>query len=133
MKKILAILACSLIAVVNVFAGEYEDISITDLKKAIADKKVVLLDVNGSATYAKNHIPGAIDYRANADKIETLLADKDKDTLVVAYCGNSKCSAYKAGAEKAASLGFKNVKHLSAGIAGWLQAGEATEKAEPKS
>lgn len=132
MKKILAILACSLIAVVNVFAGEYEDISITELKKAIADKKVVLLDVNGSAGYAKGHIPGAIDYRANADKIATLLPE-DKNTLVVAYCGGPSCQAYKAGAAKAEELGFKNVKHLSAGISGWLQAGEATEKAAPKS
>ena len=31
-------------------------------------------------------------------------------------------------AKKAEALGYKNVKHLSAGIAGWKEAGEKTEK-----
>ncbi len=31
-------------------------------------------------------------------------------------------------ARHAEKLGYKNVKHMSAGISGWLQAGEKTEK-----
>ena len=34
-----------------------------------------------------------------------------------------------AAATAAEALGYKNIKHLSAGISGWLQAGEKTEKA----
>jgi rhodanese-related sulfurtransferase len=88
--------------------------------------------VNGSSSYANGHIPGAIDFRANKDKIASLLGD-NKDKLVVAYCGGPTCSAYQAGAKAAEEAGFKNIKHLSAGISGWLQAGKATEKADKKS
>ena len=129
MKKLLATLACALIASVS-FAGEYPDISISDLEAAIKKGEVVILDVNGTSTYEKGHIPGAIDFRANKDKITTLLGE-NKDKLVVAYCGGPTCSAYKAGAKAAEEAGFKNIKHLSAGLSGWLKAGKDTEK--PKS
>ena len=51
------------------------------------------------------------------------LLPKDKNTLVVAYCGGPGCSAYKRGAAAAEKLGYKNIKHLSAGISGWKKAG----------
>ncbi len=127
MKKIFATLACAILASSTAFAGEYPDLSIAELKEAIAANKVVVLDVNGSKSFEKGRIPGAIDYRANKDGIAGLLPD-DKSTLIVAYCGGPSCSAYKAGASAAEKLGYTNVKHLSAGISGWLQAGEKTDK-----
>lgn len=129
MKKLLATLACALVASVT-FAGEYPDISISELEEAIKKGEVIVLDVNGTSTYEKGHIPGAIDFRANKEKITDLLGE-NKDKLVVAYCGGPTCSAYKAGASAAEAAGFKNIKHLSAGLSGWLQAGKETEK--PKS
>ena len=128
MKTLLATLACALFASCA-FAGEYPDISITELEKAIKDGEVILLDVNGSAKYAKGHIPGAVDFRSDKTDLAAALGD-DKDKLVVAYCGGPACSAYKAGATAAEKAGFKNIKHLSAGISGWLQAGKPTEKAD---
>lgn len=129
-KKLLAIAACAVVALSSVsFGGEYPDISIEDLKKAITDKKVTVIDVNGSSSYAKGHIPGAIDYRANKEKLASLLPS-DKDALIVAYCGGPSCSAYQAAAKDAEALGYKNVKHLSAGISGWLQAKQETEAAK---
>lgn len=132
MKKILGILLASIAAAGFAFAGEYEDISITDLKKAVDEGKVIVLDVNGSKSYSKAHVPGAIDFRANSAKIAELLG-KDKNKLVVAYCGGPSCQAYKAGAAAAEKAGFTNVKHLSAGISGWLAANQPTEAAKPKS
>jgi rhodanese-related sulfurtransferase len=126
MKKILTLLATAVLAI-TAQAGEYPDISITELKKAIAEKKVTVLDVNGSDSYKKGHIPTAIDYRGNKDAIAKQLPS-DKSALVVAYCGGPTCGAYAAAAKKASELGYTNVKHLSAGISGWLQAGEPTEK-----
>jgi rhodanese-related sulfurtransferase len=128
MKKLLATIVCTLIAASTAFAGEYPDISITDLQKAIKKGEVTVLDVNGSKSYAKGHIPGAIDFKGNED-ISKLLP-KNKDALIVAYCGGPSCSAYKAGASAAEKLGYTNVKHLSAGISGWKKAGAELEKAE---
>ena len=98
MKKLLAAFACSLIAASTAVAGEYPDISVKELKKAIEAKKVAVIDVNGSASFKKGHIPGAIDYATTKDKLSKALP-KDKTTLVVAYCGGPSCSAYKAGAK----------------------------------
>lgn len=125
MKKLLA-LVLSLVAS-SVMAAEFPDISIADLKKAIADKTVTVIDVNGAASYARGHVPGAINFATEKDNLAAKLPS-DKGALVVAYCGGPACSAYKAAANKASELGYTNVKHLSAGISGWLQAGEATEK-----
>ncbi|MEZ0390187.1 MAG: rhodanese-like domain-containing protein [Verrucomicrobium sp.] len=127
MKKALAFLAAAFLAIPSIFAGEYPDISIEDLKKAISEKKVAVIDVNGSKSYEKGHIPGAIDYTANKDTLASKLPE-DKGALVVAYCGGPTCSAYAKAADEAKKLGYTNVKHLSAGISGWLQAGEKTAK-----
>ncbi len=110
-----------------VYAGEYPDISIKDLKSAIEAKKVFLVDVNGSESYQKGHIPGAIDFETSEDKFASALP-KDKSALIVAYCGGPKCMAYQQAAKAAKKLGYTNVKHLSAGISGWKEAGEQTKK-----
>ncbi len=126
MKKIIALIA--VIFAVNVQAGEYPDISITDLEKAIKAGKVAVIDVNGAKSFSKpGHIPGAVSF-SNKDALAKQLSKVGKDTLVVAYCGGPKCSAYKRGASAAEALGFKNVKHLSAGIAGWIKAGKTLAK-----
>lgn len=127
MKRILAVAAAALLAA-SVYAGEFADISISELKTAIASKKVTLFDVNGSESYQKGHIPGALDFESVKDLSSVL--PKDKSALVVAYCGGPKCNAYQAAAKAAKKLGYKNVKHLSAGISGWVDAKEATEKAK---
>jgi rhodanese-related sulfurtransferase len=126
MKKFLVLLAV-VFGAVALHAGEYPDISINELKSAIAEKKVTLLDANGSDSYTSGHIPGAIDFQAQ----KTALAAKlpaDKGALVVAYCGGPTCSLYANAAKAAQELGYTNVKHLSAGISGWKDAGAPLEK-----
>jgi rhodanese-related sulfurtransferase len=126
MKKLIALLAAAFIAA-PAFAGEFPDISIPELNKAIADKKVTVIDVNGSASYAKGHVPSALDYAAISKDFASKLP-ADKSALVVAYCGGPSCQAYTKAANAAKELGYTNVKHLSAGISGWLQANQPTEK-----
>ena len=126
MKKLLSLIAAFAVAAV-VYAGEYPDISVKELKNLIESKKVVLVDVNGSESYQKGHIPGAIDFESNSENFAKALP-QDKNALIVAYCGGPKCMAYKEAAKKAEALGYKNVKHLSAGISGWKEAGEKVEK-----
>jgi rhodanese-related sulfurtransferase len=127
MKKLLALIAIAVLAV-NVQAGEYPDISIGDLEKAIKAGKVVVIDVNGAKSFTKRgHIPTAVSF-TDAKSLAKQLAKSKKDTLVVAYCGGPTCNAYKRGASAAADLGFKNVKHLSAGISGWIKAGKKLAK-----
>ena len=126
MKRILALLAIVLLSL-NSFAGSFPDISLPDLKSAIATKEVTLLDVNGPVTYANGHIPGAIDFTAHTADLSKVLPF-DKCSLIVAYCGNEHCGAYARAAEAAHKLGYTNVQHFKPGIAGWKDAGEPTEK-----
>src|SRR5687768_9010526 len=126
MKKLLGLVTAFVFATI-LMAGEYPDVSVKELKKAIEQKNVTVIDVNGTESWEKGHIPGALDFESNAAKFESILP-KDKNALIVAYCGGPQCMAYKQAAKKAEELGYKNVKHLSAGIAGWKEAGEKTEK-----
>ena len=126
MKRLLT-LAAALLFTATVYAGEFPDISITELKSAIESKQVTIIDVNGTESWQKGHIPGALDFGSTQTKLASVLP-KDKKALVVAYCGGPKCKAYQAAAKAAEKLGYKNVKHLSAGISGWMQAGEKTDK-----
>jgi rhodanese-related sulfurtransferase len=125
MRRFIIPAAAALLAV-SVYAAQYPEITIPELKTAMSAKSVVLLDANGTDKWSKGHIPGAIDFTAAKDNLAGVLP-KDKSALVVAYCGGPKCRAYEAAAKAAEKLGYTNVKHLTAGISGWQDAGEKTE------
>lgn len=121
MKKILTLFILSLFSF-TLYGGEYPDISIKELQKAIKSGKVAVIDVNGARSYSKGHIPTAIDFSSAGNQLAKSLP-ADKNTLIVSYCGGPRCRAYKRGADAASKLGYKNVRHLSAGISGWKKAG----------
>ena len=125
--KILTTLFSFLLVSSALFAGEYPDISVKELQNAIKEGKVAVIDVNGQKSFSRGHIPTAIDFSSQGKKLSSLLP-KDKNTHVVSYCGGPGCRAYKRGADAAAKLGYKNVKHLSAGISGWKRAGAEVAK-----
>jgi rhodanese-related sulfurtransferase len=127
MKKLLALVCTLALGFVAQAEDKFPDISHDELKSAIESKSVTLLDVNGSETYAKGHIPGAIDFTKAKDSIAAKLP-KEKGALIVAYCANENCSAYQQGAKAAKELGYTNVKHYAKGIMGWKDSGEKVEK-----
>ena len=127
--KSLALLLCALLVapLMAIAAEKFPDISHDELKKAIAEKKVTLIDVNGTDSYNAGHIPGAINFETDQKDLAQKLP-ADKNALVVAYCANEQCGAYAAGAKAAKLLGYTNVKHYPKGIQGWKAAGENTQK-----
>jgi rhodanese-related sulfurtransferase len=130
MKKALAALSfLTLAALAWAASPQITDISQGDLTAAIASKSATLLDVNGSDSYRQGHIPGAIDFVAHRQEIAKLLP-ADKNALIVAYCGDVHCTAYRQAAYAALDLGYTNVRHFAPGIKGWRESGERTEKAD---
>ncbi len=128
MKKFVSLLlTLGLAAAAFAGSGKVPDIAHADLQKAITAKSATILDVNGSDSFKEGRIPGAIDFVAQQAKLASLLP-KDKNALVVAYCGNEHCSAYQSAASAALALGYKNVKHYSPGIDGWKKSGAKVEK-----
>lgn len=111
----------------NAQTAEYPSISQAALTKAIAEKKVTVIDVNGTEKYKSGRIPTALNYEAISGNLKSKLP-ANKGALIVAYCGNEHCGAYKKAAAAAKSLGYTNVSHFSPGIAGWVKSGAAVEK-----
>lgn len=108
-------------------AAEYPAVSHQEMKAIVSSGSAVIFDVNGTDSYQKGHIPGAINYETAKDNLSSVLPS-DKGALIVAYCGSPMCKAYKEAAGAASEQGYTNVKHYSGGISGWKKAGEAVEK-----
>lgn len=126
MKKLSAMLVIIALAA-SAVAGEFQDVSVKEVSELSKAKKAVFIDVNGTESYKKGHVPGALDYQAIKGDLAAKLPS-DKNTLIVAYCGGPKCMAYQSAAKAATKLGYKNVKHMSAGISGWKEASQTLEK-----
>ena len=126
MKNLLVLFAV-LMFTATAQAAPYPEISIDDMKAAMADKKVILLDANGTKTWQEGHIPGAINFAADKEKLSSVLP-QDKGALIVAYCMCVGCPYYLDAANAAKKLGYTNVKHFSLGIYGWRESGSPVEK-----
>jgi rhodanese-related sulfurtransferase len=125
MKKFFAIMAAAVFTA-SVYAGEFADISLQDVQAAATAKSAVIIDANSPASYQAGHVPGALSWSAiKGDPAASLPADKN--TLIIAYCGNPHCPAYAQAAVAAKNLGYTNIKHMVDGIDGWNAAKLPTE------
>ncbi len=106
-------------------AKTFPEISLDELKAAVASKSATIIDANGSDTYNEGHIPTAISFAQTKDLAASL--PKDKKTPIVAYCGGPMCSAWEKAAEEASKLGYTNIRHFKGGITGWKKAKQPTE------
>lgn len=102
-------------------AGTYPGISAPELRKLLG-RGVTVLDCNGTDSYQVEHIPGSVDYLGGYLHLKRLLPS-NKDALIVAYCGGSRCPMYKLGADDARRLGYRNIRHLTSGLQGWKELG----------
>jgi 3-mercaptopyruvate sulfurtransferase SseA len=92
MKKLTALLcAITLTPLLALAADKFPDISHDELTKAIEEKKVTLIDVNGTDSYKAGHIPGAIDFESTKKELASKLPE-DKDALVVAYAATNSAA-----------------------------------------
>lgn len=131
MRQVFALAVALVLGAGAAFAADptYPNITHDELLKAVEAKQVTLLDANGSDSYKDAHIPSAIDFQ----KVKKDLAAKlpsDKSSLIVAYCANEQCTAYRSAARAAKELGYTNIKHYAKGIFGWKATGAPVEPAK---
>ena len=128
----------------EVTTGGYTLVS-TDELKGLIDRKesFLLLDAMPAASsYNQAHLPGAVNFEFPKEVISTwnedsmpgrtqeeyeALLGKDKDRLIVVYCGFVKCARSHNAAVFARQLGYTNVKRYPGGLYAWRGAGYATE------
>ena len=102
------------------------DVAVEDVERLLTERKGLVFDVNGASTREKNgSVPGATLLGSSSDYPSTALP-ADKATTLVFYCANPRCMASHGAAKRAVSLGYTDVRVMSAGIAGWKQSGRTT-------
>ncbi|AXA93185.1 rhodanese-like domain-containing protein [Massilia sp. YMA4] len=85
------------------------------------EQDFVLLDVRGTDSYARGHVPGAVDL-AQRKIVAAKLADYPADTVFVTYCAGPHCNGAARAAIRLARLG-RPVKIMTGGVTGWLDEG----------
>jgi rhodanese-related sulfurtransferase len=88
----------------------------------------VLLDVRGSAAFAKAHVPGAISLPHAGITAERMMA-WPHDTVFVVYCAGPHCNGADKAALKLARLG-RPAKVMLGGMTGWADEGFAFEASD---
>ncbi len=119
--KKLIIIALSMFATLAC-ASETPQISQQELLSALksANHNIVVLDVRSAEEYEDGHVSGAINtsHDTVADNLNKL--SQYKDNTVVVYCRSGRRAAF---AENIlAENGFKNLRHLTGDMNGWLKA-----------
>lgn len=103
-------------------------ISPSELQRLVRDRQVTTFDVNSRQSWMKAHVPGALHLDPAAYQDSDLPADKN--SALVFYCSNPLCRKAPNAARRAKGMGYTNVRVMSAGISGWLNAQLPTEVGE---
>jgi len=106
-------------------------ISRDELRAAIDDGTVTVVDALGEGYYAQMHLPGALNLVEDdvASRAAELLPDRD--AAIVVYCSNPACGNSQAVANRLVSLGYSNVRKYREGIQDWVAAGLPVETGVP--
>ena len=100
--------------------AHYPLVTKAELKTMSASGQAVIFDVNSADSFKTAHVPGAIHFESHQNDFAKLLP-KEKNALIVAYCGGPMCSAWKKAAEQACTMGYTNIRHFKDGISGWTK------------
>ncbi|MGE0871616.1 MAG: rhodanese-like domain-containing protein [Kofleriaceae bacterium] len=100
-------------------------ISVDELDQQLANSECQAVDANGAGTRKKmGVIPGAV-LLTDSEAYDLKELPPDKSKPLVFYCANTSCGASHDAADRAIASGYKNVKVLPDGIAGWVKAGKS--------
>ena len=98
------------------------------LQELIQKQAVTIFDVNSRQSWQQAHVPGALHLDPLAYGERDL--PRDKAAMLVFYCSNFLCRKAPNAAVRAKKMGYSDVRVLSAGISGWLDAKLPTERGE---
>lgn len=104
-------------------------ISRDELKAAIDEGTVTVVDALGGDYYAKQHLPAAV--ALTPHDVDTMASSvlPDRQAAIVTYCSNPACPNSGQVAGKLTALGYANVRKYREGIEDWTGAGLPTETA----
>ena len=104
--------------------SELPHISRDELRAKIeSGEEFVLVDALAPMSYARSHLPGAINLPLEWVDERAPRRVPDLDTEIVVYCIDVKCTSSVFVGERLRSLGYTNVRHYADGKDDWTSAG----------
>jgi rhodanese-related sulfurtransferase len=100
-----------------------KSISPRDLHAALPGGTLTVIDVNARQSWLAARVPGA---RHLGGDFDAAALPADRAAALVFYCSNPLCRKAPGAARRAESLGYTDVRVMSAGITGWNAAGLPT-------
>jgi rhodanese-related sulfurtransferase len=107
---------------------KYSLITLREARDLHGKAGVFFVDVNEPEVYERYHVPGAVP--VTSEHLGRFLPH-DRQSMIVFYCAERRCSASHAAAREAIKLGYTRVLVMPEGIFGWVNAGLPTEKGAP--
>lgn len=101
----------------RMFGGGDMNVSIDDLRKAIATGHSAIVDVRETGEFAAGHVPGAINVPLS--RFDAALLPSGKPVILMCQAGGRSLRAL------GACGGRGDVRHFPGGMAGWRAAGGA--------
>ena len=85
--------------------------------------ELVLVDALAPMSYARSHLPGAINLPADWVEERAPMRIPDLETEIVVYCSDVDCDASGIVARRLLELGYRNVRHYPGGKSDWVEGG----------
>ncbi len=106
-------------------------VELDELRAAIEDPDVIVIDAQGAGGYEREHIDGAIDFAI--DHVNELAAQHIErlDQRVILYCTDADCLGSEFVGTLLVQAGYSNVGRFAPGVAGWRAAGLPTVATMP--
>ena len=98
-------------------------ISREELRAAIDDASVTVVDALPPAPFGQRHLPGALNVVAEDPDEHVRAALPDTAAAIVTYSTDERCTRGPELAARLRELGYRNVRTYEGGIEDWIAAG----------
>src|SRR3954470_6062441 len=98
-----------------------------ELRAAIENGEVTVVDALPRAYYEQQHLPGAVNLFVEDAAEHATEVLPDKHAAIVTYCSNESCANSEGVARTLARLGYTDIRKFREGIQDWVEAGLPTE------
>ena len=126
LKCLALAIVCAGTVVFSTYAAEHTKDSFQAIKKSIAEKKAVLVDVREKSEWDEGHIPGAMHMSRGTIELDIEEKVPDPNAMIICHCGGGGRSAL--AAETLQKMGYKNVRSMAGGFKAWKSAALPTTK-----
>lgn len=99
-------------------------VSIDELRAALEDDDIVVIDAQGPGRFDEAHIEGAIDFALDDVAGQAAAHIGSPDQRIVLYCTDAECLGAEFVGTQLVEAGYTNIGRYPEGVAGWRSAGD---------